>query len=160
MTSRIVLNDVITLQMSWSEERTAGGDSSHEDALVRFSGDDAERVFQMTPTPLRQSAPSADTHSLVNRQRHPSGCIPHVHVTHTPSHLEDQKSLFCFQNMTATCNLGCALDLPRLACSTRNTEYNPNGLPGAIMRLVDPKSVALIFDSGHSFWSHIAAGVM
>lgn len=50
--------------------------------------------------------------------------------------------------MAATCSVDCKLDLAKLACSTRNTEYNPKGLPGAIMRLVDPKSVALIFDSG------------
>ncbi|KRX10821.1 hypothetical protein PPERSA_00991 [Pseudocohnilembus persalinus] len=52
------------------------------------------------------------------------------------------------QNIVATVNLCCKLDLQQIAISARNTEYNPKRFAAVIMRLRDPKTTALIFSSG------------
>ncbi|KAJ1630552.1 transcription factor TFIID-domain-containing protein [Pavlovales sp. CCMP2436] len=70
------------------------------------------------------------TPSDVDRARHPSGLIPVVH------------------NVVATVKLGCSLDLKKIAMHARNAEYNPKRFAAVIMRLLDPKTTALIFTSG------------
>ncbi|CAG8440014.1 4814_t:CDS:2 [Acaulospora morrowiae] len=60
------------------------------------------------------------------------------------------------QNIVATVNLGCKLDLKTIALHARNAEYNPKVLPhcyalrfaAVIMRIREPKTTALIFASG------------
>ena len=52
------------------------------------------------------------------------------------------------QNIVATVNLGCPLDLRKITTAARNTEYNPQRFPALIMRIRDPKATALIFASG------------
>lgn len=52
------------------------------------------------------------------------------------------------QNIVATVNLGCPLDLKKITTAARNTEYNPQRFPALIMRIRDPKATALIFASG------------
>jgi len=52
------------------------------------------------------------------------------------------------QNIVSTCNLGCNLDLRRIAMNCRNVEYNPKRFAAAIMRIRDPKTTAMIFASG------------
>jgi len=66
----------------------------------------------------------------VDRTIHPSGIVPKL------------------QNCVATVNLGCKLDLPRIANEARNVEYNPKRFAAVIMRIRDPKTTALIFASG------------
>lgn len=58
---------------------------------------------------------------------------------------------FCsvsFQNVVATVNLECTLDLKQIALQARNAEYNPKRFAAVIMRIREPKSTALIFASG------------
>ena len=52
------------------------------------------------------------------------------------------------QNVVATVNLGCKLDLKYIALHARNAEYNPKRFAAVIMRIKDPKTTALIFASG------------
>ncbi|CCC66945.1 hypothetical protein NCAS_0A03870 [Naumovozyma castellii] len=52
------------------------------------------------------------------------------------------------QNIVATVNLGCRLDLKTVALHARNAEYNPKRFAAVIMRIREPKTTALIFASG------------
>lgn len=66
----------------------------------------------------------------VDRTKHPSGIVP------------------VLQNVVATVNLGCKLDLKAIALHARNAEYNPKRFAAVIMRIREPKTTALIFGSG------------
>lgn len=45
-------------------------------------------------------------------------------------------------------NLGCKLDLKKIALHARNAEYNPKRFAAVIMRIREPRTTALIFSSG------------
>ncbi|TVU32001.1 hypothetical protein EJB05_23717 [Eragrostis curvula] len=66
----------------------------------------------------------------VDLDTHPSGIVPTL------------------QNIVATVNLGCQLDLQAIANQARNAEYNPKRFAAVIMRIRDPKTTALVFSSG------------
>jgi len=66
----------------------------------------------------------------VDMRKHPSGIIPTL------------------QNIVSTVNLGCRLDLKKIALQARNAEYNPKRFAAVIMRIREPKTTALIFSSG------------
>lgn len=60
------------------------------------------------PGPSNAVVPVADASgSEVDLSKHPSGIIPQL------------------QNVVATVNLGCSLDLKTIALHARNAEYNP-----------------------------------
>mmetsp|Transcript_18984 Transcript_18984/g.41564 ORF Transcript_18984/g.41564 Transcript_18984/m.41564 type:complete len:241 (-) Transcript_18984:71-793(-) len=73
---------------------------------------------------------SEDVRPAVDYNVHPSGIIPTL------------------QNIVSTVNLGCALDLKKIALKARNAEYNPKRFAAVIMRIREPKTTALIFASG------------
>ncbi|KAL4237437.1 hypothetical protein ACF0H5_002154 [Mactra antiquata] len=52
------------------------------------------------------------------------------------------------QNIVCTVNLGCKLDLKKIALHARNAEYNPKRFAAVIMRIRQPRTTALIFSSG------------
>ncbi|KAM0674541.1 TATA-binding protein (TBP) [Gurleya vavrai] len=52
------------------------------------------------------------------------------------------------QNVVATVNLKCKLDLKQIALKAKNAEYNPKRFAAVIMRIREPKTTALIFASG------------
>jgi transcription initiation factor TFIID TATA-box-binding protein len=52
------------------------------------------------------------------------------------------------QNIVATYSLGTKLDLSSLVRKLRNVEYNKRKFPAMIMRRREPKTTALIFESG------------
>ncbi|KAL5463595.1 hypothetical protein EMCRGX_G032508 [Ephydatia muelleri] len=52
------------------------------------------------------------------------------------------------QNIVSTVNLGCKLDLKKIALHARNAEYNPKRFAAVIMRIRDPRTTALVFSSG------------
>lgn len=52
------------------------------------------------------------------------------------------------RNIVSTVNLGCPLDLKRIALQARNAEYNPKRFAAVIMRIRSPRTTALIFGSG------------
>ena len=48
----------------------------------------------------------------------------------------------------ATFNLGCTLDLKKIATCVRNTEYNKRLFPAVRVRIREPKTTANIFENG------------
>jgi len=52
------------------------------------------------------------------------------------------------QNVISTVNLGCQLDIKKIGLQARNAEYNPKRCSPAIMRIREPRTTALIFNSG------------
>lgn len=52
------------------------------------------------------------------------------------------------QNIVATVNLGCKLELKNIALHARNAEFNPKRFSAVIMRIREPRTTALIFESG------------
>jgi len=58
------------------------------------------------------------------------------------------KLLCMCRNIVCTVNLGCKLDLKKIALHARNAEYNPKRFAAVIMRIRDPRTTALIFSSG------------
>lgn len=69
--------------------------------------------------------------------------LPRPHWAHSES-----VPLPASQNVVATVNLECKLDLKDIALRARNAEYNPKRFAAVIMRIREPKSTALIFASG------------
>lgn len=51
-------------------------------------------------------------------------------------------------NVVATINVGCRLDLKDIVSKARNVEYNPKRFAALIMRIRNPKTTALCFNSG------------
>jgi len=84
----------------------------------------AQQHQHQNPLPVVVQEPEVD------RSVHPSGIVP------------------VLQNIVATVNLDCKLDLKTIAFHARNVEYNPKRFAAAIMRIRNPKTTALIFASG------------
>ncbi|GBO07854.1 hypothetical protein AVEN_179085-1, partial [Araneus ventricosus] len=51
-------------------------------------------------------------------------------------------------NVVSSVDLGCKLELLKIALRLRNAEYNPRRFHAVIMRILDPKTASLIFRSG------------
>lgn len=97
---------------------------------------------------------------------HNAGCISPVQrtlsqpegqeATQASHHPDDPKGIITnvqgivptLQNIVATVNLECRLDLKTIALHARNAEYNPKRFAAVIMRIREPKTTALIFASG------------
>jgi transcription initiation factor TFIID TATA-box-binding protein len=52
------------------------------------------------------------------------------------------------QNVVAMFSLGTRLDLKHIGLHAKNAEYNPKRFAAVIMRIREPKTTALIFESG------------
>lgn len=102
-------------------------------ATLKTTGSDVSSLSSST-TDLPSSVGLADSvqsnTSTVDISRHPSGIVP------------------ILQNIVATVNLDCRLDLKTIALHARNAEYNPKRFAAVIMRIREPKTTALIFASG------------
>jgi len=57
-------------------------------------------------------------------------------------------AVIVIQNMVASVNLGGKVHLERAARSLPRSMYEPEQFPGLIHRMLDPKTVILIFESG------------
>lgn len=66
----------------------------------------------------------------------------------TPVASAEQAIVPTLQNIVSTVNLGCKLDLKKIALHARNAEYNPKRFAAVIMRIREPRTTALIFSSG------------
>lgn len=116
-------------------EAVAAAASGNTNNNLRTSGSDISSLSSST-TDLPSSTGLADTLAPVNPtstvdiSRHPSGIVP------------------VLQNIVATVNLDCRLDLKTIALHARNAEYNPKRFAAVIMRIREPKTTALIFASG------------
>lgn len=73
---------------------------------------------------------------------------PDLSLDQEPILRTDSGLLPQLQNVVATVNLNCKLDLKNIALHARNAEYNPKRFAAVIMRIRDPKTTALIFASG------------
>jgi transcription initiation factor TFIID TATA-box-binding protein len=98
------------------------------------------------------SAPPAHTGSALSYgQGHSMSLTSHHPATPmTPSTPASEGSGIVpqLQNIVCTVNLGCKLDLKKIALHARNAEYNPKRFAAVIMRIRDPRTTALIFSSG------------
>mmetsp|Transcript_45888 Transcript_45888/g.109947 ORF Transcript_45888/g.109947 Transcript_45888/m.109947 type:complete len:241 (-) Transcript_45888:168-890(-) len=92
-------------------------------------GDD-EPMTDPNAKAVTVAGPSDAGDGAVDLSVHPSGIVPQL------------------QNIVATVNLDCKLDLKTIAFHARNVEYNPKRFAAAIMRIRAPKTTALIFSSG------------
>lgn len=52
------------------------------------------------------------------------------------------------QNIVATVNTRCKLDLKNISYNSKNSEYNPKRFYAVVMRIREPRTTALIFSSG------------
>jgi len=65
------------------------------------------------------------------------------------THIQETSGITpALQNIVSTVNLGCKLDLKKIALHARNAEYNPKRFAAVIMRIREPRTTALIFSSG------------
>ncbi|KAJ7221725.1 TBP-domain-containing protein [Mycena pura] len=93
------------------------------------------------PTTVPVAGPSTSTAPPV-----PSTPVP---LTLEQQHITAVEGIVpTLQNIVATVNLDCRLDLKTIALHARNAEYNPKRFAAVIMRIRDPKTTALIFASG------------
>ncbi|KAK8775846.1 hypothetical protein V5799_030809 [Amblyomma americanum] len=59
-------------------------------------------------------------------------------------------------NTVASLNLGCRLDLRKIALEAWNTEYKLKRRPVLIMRIREPRTTALVFENGNILCSGAA----
>ncbi|KAI9433844.1 TBP-domain-containing protein [Lactarius indigo] len=103
------------------------------------------------PATTPQTAPQSGATSAAAGPSTPPAQVP---ATPAPLTLEQQHITAVegivptLQNIVATVNLDCRLDLKTIALHARNAEYNPKRFAAVIMRIRDPKTTALIFASG------------
>lgn len=130
---------------------------------IPSQGSSSETINQQSPSPIH----STNTTVITSLARSPS--IPSVPqssplITYQPfqsigtpgpppmtpitPHSVDAGIEPKLQNIVSTVNLGCKLDLKRIALHARNAEYNPKRFAAVIMRIREPRTTALIFSSG------------
>lgn len=108
---------------------------------------------QTSPALSQSQTPPSSVGSPTNAVAGPSTPTA-VPATPAPLTLEQQHITAVegivptLQNIVATVNLDCRLDLKTIALHARNAEYNPKRFAAVIMRIRDPKTTALIFASG------------
>ncbi|KAF4614662.1 hypothetical protein D9613_003214 [Agrocybe pediades] len=106
---------------------------------------------QAAAKPASPPAPVATSNAVAGPSTPPTTAVP---ATPAPLTLEQQHITAVegivptLQNIVATVNLDCRLDLKTIALHARNAEYNPKRFAAVIMRIRDPKTTALIFASG------------
>ncbi len=62
--------------------------------------------------------------------------------------IKEEKPLVKIVNIVSTINLGRRINLVQVARTLPHTMYEPDQFPAAIHRIIDPKSVILLFASG------------
>ncbi|KAJ7702208.1 transcription factor TFIID-domain-containing protein [Mycena rosella] len=107
---------------------------------------------QQQPQPTKSLSPPPAPNAVAGPSTPPATAV--VPSTPIPLTLEQQHITAVegivptLQNIVATVNLDCRLDLKTIALHARNAEYNPKRFAAVIMRIRDPKTTALIFASG------------
>jgi transcription initiation factor TFIID TATA-box-binding protein len=105
------------------------------------------------------SAPSISSKQILNPPPTPGGSLfssslfpatpgPMTPMTPITPSSTDPGIVPQLQNIVSTVNLGCKLDLKKIALHARNAEYNPKRFAAVIMRIREPRTTALIFSSG------------
>uniref|UniRef100_A0A1B6F5H1 TATA-box-binding protein n=1 Tax=Cuerna arida TaxID=1464854 RepID=A0A1B6F5H1_9HEMI len=98
-------------------------------------------------TPQHMMSPMVHQHSSSNQLASLGPATPGPMTPMTPSSA-DPGIVPQLQNIVSTVNLGCKLDLKKIALHARNAEYNPKRFAAVIMRIREPRTTALIFSSG------------
>ena len=62
--------------------------------------------------------------------------------------LPAEHDVISIRNIFARVDLGCRIDLKRVAQNARNAEYHPKRFPAAVMRIKGPRCTASIYASG------------
>jgi len=139
------------------------GSSASSSSLTPSQHDTATEQSQHSPSQYTSNAQvimTSTTRSPVSLQTHSSAPVisyqpfqsigtpgPPPMTPITP-HSVDAGIEPKLQNIVSTVNLGCKLDLKRIALQARNAEYNPKRFAAVIMRIREPRTTALIFSSG------------
>lgn len=110
------------------------------------SGFTTPQSLMQPQTPQNMMSPAVNQHQ--NSQLPSLGpATPGPMTPMTPSSA-DPGIVPQLQNIVSTVNLGCKLDLKKIALHARNAEYNPKRFAAVIMRIREPRTTALIFSSG------------
>ncbi|EHA54095.1 hypothetical protein MCOR27_008536 [Pyricularia oryzae] len=100
------------------------------------------------PNDANGQRPAANGAPLGSQAANGTGVTPATPAA-TPAATQTGSGLTpTLQNIVATVNLDCRLDLKTIALHARNAEYNPKRFAAVIMRIREPKTTALIFASG------------
>lgn len=109
----------------------------------------------LTPPSEKEASGSQSANGLVNGQQQGgnasvtgNGVMPATPAATPGANNPGSGIVPTLQNIVATVNLDCRLDLKTIALHARNAEYNPKRFAAVIMRIREPKTTALIFASG------------
>ncbi|KAJ7261260.1 transcription factor TFIID-domain-containing protein [Mycena haematopus] len=106
---------------------------------------------QLQPQQTKAPSPPPVSNAVAGPSTPPAAAIPStpIPLTLEQQHITAVEGIVpTLQNIVATVNLDCRLDLKTIALHARNAEYNPKRFAAVIMRIRDPKTTALIFASG------------
>ncbi|OWK10318.1 hypothetical protein Celaphus_00005531 [Cervus elaphus hippelaphus] len=106
-----------------------------------------QEASDQTP-PLFNSQPLMTAPLLGTTPLYPSLMTPMTPMTPAMPASEITELVPQLHNIVCTVNLGCKLDLKRIALLARNAEYNPKRFVAVIMRIREPRTTALFFSSG------------
>ena len=104
-------------------------------------------TLSTVPPTLPKVIPADQTSSLIAR---PGAAMPSMSGNAASARLATGKPPIepKLENIVSTLDLGCKLDLRKIALQAKNSEYNPKRFAAVIMRIQSPKTTALIFSSG------------
>ncbi|KAJ7118799.1 transcription factor TFIID-domain-containing protein [Mycena epipterygia] len=101
------------------------------------------------PPPTKALSPPPAANAVAGPSTPPAVPSTPIPLTLEQQHITAVEGIVpTLQNIVATVNLDCRLDLKTIALHARNAEYNPKRFAAVIMRIRDPKTTALIFASG------------
>ncbi|XP_041988394.1 TATA-box-binding protein-like [Aricia agestis] len=104
-----------------------------------------------TPQILSNHLTGEVTLTPTHRTFTPQAVNPHssmTAITPVASAVSQAKSSIKLQNCVSTVSLGCDLKLLDIYCRTRFSEYNPARFHGVVMKILEPRTTALVFKSG------------
>ena len=107
----------------------------------------APGASQHAPAPSSNAASASNSHVYAPCPS-PGPMSPATPMSMAPPQSMDPGIVPQLQNIVSTVNLGCKLDLKKIALHARNAEYNPKRFAAVIMRIREPRTTALIFSSG------------
>ncbi|KAL7668704.1 hypothetical protein ACOME3_009395 [Neoechinorhynchus agilis] len=127
---------------------SAGGNSDGNPINTRISSDQSTTTsrdsFQSKRRRLPQDSSLGDLTSMQSQSD--SDTVSQLPVAILSDATEPLRPNL--QNIVSTVNLGCTLDLKKIALQARNAEFNPKRFAAVIMRIRQPRTTALIFSSG------------
>ncbi|KAM9722282.1 TATA-box-binding protein-like [Dama dama] len=115
--------------------------------LSTMSQQATQEASDQTP-PLFNSHPLMTAPLLGTTPLYPSPMTPITPMTPPMPASEITELVPQLHNIVCMVNLGCKLDLKRIALLARNAEYNPKRFVAVIMRIREPRTTALFFSSG------------